>query len=96
MKIFARLVLTLLLTLPIYVGVTALPWLSHWFDNGNGWDIAAPIFRALGSYGGEEDEDYLYGSLLLISFSRVDQFSLDRWVGGPPPSSLIQEKRLSR
>ncbi|WP_186011159.1 hypothetical protein [Burkholderia gladioli] len=67
MKIFARLVLTLLLTLPIYVGVTALPWLSHWFDNGNGWDIAAPIFRALGSYGGEEDEDYLYGSLLLIS-----------------------------
>ncbi|NIF73158.1 hypothetical protein F3J16_23675 [Burkholderia sp. Ap-962] len=68
MKIFARLVLTLLLTLPIYVGVTALPWLSHWFDNGNGWDIAAPIFRALGSYGGEEDEDYLYGSLLLISF----------------------------
>ncbi|WP_186073614.1 hypothetical protein [Burkholderia gladioli] len=68
MKIFARLVLTLLLTLPIYVGVTALPWLSHWFDNGNGWDIAAPIFRALGSYGGEADEDYLYGSLLLISF----------------------------
>ncbi|MGN4152622.1 hypothetical protein ACS0Y3_19795 [Burkholderia gladioli] len=67
MKIFARLVLTLLLTLPIYVGVTALPWLSHWFDNGNGWDIAAPIFRALGSYGGEADEDYLYGSLLLIS-----------------------------
>lgn len=68
MKIFARLVLTLLLTLPIYVGVTALPWLSHWFDNGNGWDVAAPIFRALGSYGGEADEDYLYGSLLLISF----------------------------
>ncbi|WP_186043381.1 hypothetical protein [Burkholderia gladioli] len=68
MKIFARLVLTLLLTLPIYVGVTALPWLSHWFDNGNGWDIAAPIFRALGSYGSEADEDYLYGSLLLISF----------------------------
>ncbi|KAF1063745.1 hypothetical protein [Burkholderia gladioli] len=83
MKIFARLVLTLLLTLPIYVGVTALPWLSHWFDNGNGWDIAAPIFRALGSYGGEEDEDYLYGSLLLISFflALISSVLIVGWAG---------------
>ncbi|WP_186079217.1 hypothetical protein [Burkholderia gladioli] len=83
MKIFARLVLTLLLALPIYVGVTALPWLSHWFDNGNGWDIAAPIFRALGSYGGEEDEDYLYGSLLLISFflALISSVLIVGWAG---------------
>ncbi|WP_186112355.1 hypothetical protein [Burkholderia gladioli] len=83
MKIFARLVLTLLLTLPIYVGVTALPWLSYWFDNGNGWDIAAPIFRALGSYGGEADEDYLYGSLLLISFflALISSVLIVGWAG---------------
>ncbi len=68
MKIVARIVLALLLTLPIYAGVTAIPWLSHWFNDGAGWDVVAPIFRALGSEGGEQNDDFLLGSLLAISF----------------------------
>ncbi|AYQ86915.1 MULTISPECIES: hypothetical protein [Burkholderia] len=69
MKIIARVAFALLLTLPIYIGVSANPWLSHWFNDGNGWDVASPIFHVLGSDGGEEDEDYLCGTLLLVSFA---------------------------
>ncbi len=68
MKIIARFVLALLLTLPIYAGVTAIPWLSHWFNDGAGWDVVAPILRALGSEGGEQNDDFLLGALLAISF----------------------------
>ncbi|WP_186105540.1 hypothetical protein [Burkholderia gladioli] len=68
MKIIARFVLALLLTLPIYAGVAAIPWLSHWFNDGTGWDVVAPTLRALGSEGGEQSDDFLLGSLLAISF----------------------------
>jgi hypothetical protein len=68
MKPIARTLLALALTMPIYAGITAIPALAHWFNSGSGWDTVGPLFRALGSEGGEQNDDYLFGSLLLVSF----------------------------
>lgn len=67
MKLIVRILLALVLTVPIYAGITAIPALAHWFNTGSGWDTVAPLFRALGSEGGEQNDDYLFGSLLLVS-----------------------------
>lgn len=58
----------LVLTFPLYLGITATPWLAAWFAHGSGWDVFSPIFRRLGSIGGEQDESMLFAMLLLASF----------------------------
>ena len=68
MRKLAVLVLALVLTLPVYVGITWIPWLAGWFARGTGWDVFAPIFRMLGSRGGEQYESFLFATFLLISF----------------------------
>ncbi|KVD74819.1 hypothetical protein WS62_04295 [Burkholderia sp. ABCPW 14] len=70
MKTIGRILLALVLTWPIFIGVTSLPALSHWFGNGGeGWDTLSLVFRALGSAGGEQNEDIFVGILLLVSFA---------------------------
>ncbi|CAN7404037.1 hypothetical protein LJR230_002436 [Trinickia sp. LjRoot230] len=58
----------LVLTFLLYLGITATPWLAAWFEHGSGWDVFSPIFRTLGSVGGEQDESVLFAMLLLASF----------------------------
>lgn len=58
----------LVLTFPLYLGITAISWLAAWFAHGSGWDVFSPVFRILGSVGGEQDESMLLAMLLLASF----------------------------
>ncbi|WDD95908.1 hypothetical protein Bsp3421_006090 [Burkholderia sp. FERM BP-3421] len=77
MKLIGRIVLALLLTLPVQAAITSLPWMEHWFGNGGeGWNVMAPLFRALGSVGGEQNEDIFVGALLLVSFAIAFLLSL--------------------
>ncbi|MCM2493238.1 hypothetical protein EFP18_25500 [Burkholderia glumae] len=70
MKLIARIALAFALTLPVEAAITSLPWMEHWFGNGGeGWNVMAPLFRALGSAGGERNEDIFVGVLLLVSFA---------------------------
>ncbi|WP_179401915.1 hypothetical protein [Burkholderia guangdongensis] len=82
MKLVSRMLLALLLTLPVQIALTSLPWMAKWFGNGReGWNVLAPLFRALGSVGGEQNEDIFVGVLLLLSFaiSLVLSFGLIGW-----------------
>lgn len=78
MRNLGVLVLALVLTLPIYLGITSIPWLADWFASGAGWDVFSPIFRMLGSRGGEQNESMLFAMLLLISF--LLSLALAAWV----------------
>ncbi len=68
MKAIARLLLALVLTLPMYTSITSIPLLYHWFASGAGWEAMQPIFHAFSSVGGEQNEDILFGALLIASF----------------------------
>lgn len=69
MKLAARFGLAILLTLPVQILLSSLPWMADWFGNGGeGWNALAPLFRALGSAGGEQNESIFVGGLLVISF----------------------------
>ncbi|WP_186052238.1 hypothetical protein [Burkholderia gladioli] len=84
MKLFARVVVAALLTLPVQISIASLPWMARWFGNGGeGWNTLAPLFRALGSAGGEQNEDIFVAGLLLISFSIsfLFSFALFRGIG---------------
>lgn len=69
MKTIGRILLALVLTWPLLTGISSLPLLTHWFANGGeGWNALSPVFRALGSDGGEQNEEIFVGILLVISF----------------------------
>jgi hypothetical protein len=67
-KLLVRIVLALLLTLPVFFGITRMPWFWAWFNDGSGWDTIAPVLKSLGSIGAEEDENILFGLVLIVSF----------------------------
>ncbi|GAB2905915.1 hypothetical protein GCM10027093_49930 [Paraburkholderia jirisanensis] len=67
-KPFVRAVLAPLLTLPIFLGITRMPWFWAWFNDGSGWDMLAPILKMLGAIGAEDDENVLFGLVLAVSF----------------------------
>jgi hypothetical protein len=61
-------VLATALTIPVSLGIARMPWLIEWFNNGSGWDTLAPLLRAVGSIGVEEDENVFLILLLAASF----------------------------
>lgn len=63
-----RTAVALLLTLPIFLGITRMPWFWAWFNDGSGWDTLAPILKMLGAIGAEDDENVLFGLVLAVSF----------------------------
>jgi hypothetical protein len=67
-KFFICMSLTLLLTVPVSIGIARMPWLVTWFDEGTGWDVFNPVLRLVGSVGGEQDYDILFGTFLLAGF----------------------------
>ncbi|GAB2905923.1 hypothetical protein GCM10027093_49940 [Paraburkholderia jirisanensis] len=60
--------LTLLLSVPVSIGIARMPWLIAWFDEGSGWDVFNPVLKLMGSIGGEQDYNILFGTFLLAGF----------------------------
>jgi hypothetical protein len=60
--------LTLLLSVPVSIGIARMPWSIAWFDEGSGWDVFKPVLKLMGSIGGEQDYNILFGTFLLAGF----------------------------
>ena len=68
MKWLLRLVLALVLTLPVFLGITLIEPLLRWLYSEDGYRVLAPLFNLFGAVGVEGHEGVIAGVLLVVSF----------------------------
>lgn len=68
MKQLLRFVLALVLTGPVFFGLSRIDPLARWVGSDAAWSALAPLFRLFGAAGTEGEETVLLGVLLVLSF----------------------------
>ena len=68
MKQLLRFVIALVLTSPVFLGLSRIDSLARWTGSEAAWSALAPLFRLFGAAGTEGEETVLLGVLLVVSF----------------------------
>lgn len=68
MKLILRFVVALVLTVPVFFGLSRIDPLARWAGSEAAWFALAPLFRLFGVAGTEGEETVLLGVLLVVSF----------------------------
>jgi hypothetical protein len=68
MKLVLRFVTALVLTGPVFVGLSRIDPLARWVGSERAWSALTALFHLLGAAGTEGEENVLLGVLLLVSF----------------------------
>ena len=68
MKLILRFVIALVLTGPVFIGLSRIDPLARWVGSEAAWSALAPLFRLFGAVGTEGEETVLLGVLLVLSF----------------------------
>ena len=68
MKQLLRFVIALVLTGPVFFGLSRIDPLARWVGSEAAWSALAPLFRLFGAVGTEGEETVLLGMLLVASF----------------------------
>lgn len=68
MKQLLRFVIALVLTGPVFFGLSRIDSLARWVGSEAAWSALAPLFRLFGAAGTEGEEPVLLGVLLVVSF----------------------------
>jgi hypothetical protein len=68
MKLILRFVIALVLTGPVFFGLSRIDPLARWVGSEAVWSALAPLFRLFGAVGIEGEETVLLGVLLVLSF----------------------------
>jgi hypothetical protein len=68
MKQLLRFVIALLLTGPVFLGLSRIDPLARWVGSDMVWSALAPLFHLFGATGTEGEENVLLGVLLVASF----------------------------
>ncbi|WP_258168502.1 hypothetical protein [Paraburkholderia sp. BL21I4N1] len=81
-----RCLLAIVLTVPVFLGVTQINVLLAWLYSESGYQALAPLFHLFGSVGVEGHESVITGLLLALSLV-VSAFIV--WLG----SALLKRRR---
>ncbi len=68
MKQTFRFMLALVLTVPVFFGLSRIDPIARWVGSDAAWSALAPLFRLFGAVGTEGEENVLLGVLLAVSF----------------------------
>ena len=68
MKQLLRFVIALVLTGPVFFGLSRIDPLARWIGSEAAWSALSPLFRLFGAVGTEGEETVLLGVLLVVSF----------------------------
>lgn len=68
MRLILRLMIALVLTGPVFFGLSRIDPLARWVGSEAVWSALAPLFRLFGAAGTESEENVLLGLLLVASF----------------------------
>lgn len=68
MKALLRCLSAIVLTLPIFLGITQINALLAWLYSESGYRALAPLFHLFGTVGVEGHESVITGLLLALSF----------------------------
>ncbi|HEX7685185.1 MAG TPA: hypothetical protein VF446_16890 [Trinickia sp.] len=68
MKLLLRFVIALVLTGPVFFGLSRVDPLARWAGSEAAWSTLAPLFRLFGAVGTEGEETILLGVLFVVSF----------------------------
>lgn len=68
MKLIQRFVIALLLTGPVFFGLSRIDPLARWVGSDAVWSALAPLFHLFGAAGTEGEENVLLTVLLVLSF----------------------------
>lgn len=68
MKRIFRFMLPLVLTAPVFFGLSRIDPIARWVGSDAAWSALAPLFRLFGAGGTEGEENVLLGVLLAVSF----------------------------
>ncbi|ASL45793.1 hypothetical protein bAD24_III00255 [Burkholderia sp. AD24] len=86
MKLLARGLSSIALTVPVFLGVTQINALLAWLYSESGYQALAPLFHLFGTVGVEGHEGVITGLLLTLSFVLS---ALIVWLGG----ALLSRRR---
>lgn len=67
MKGLLRILLAVVLTVPVFLGVTRIDILVSWLFSESGYQALSPLFRLFGTVGVEGHENVIAGVLLVLS-----------------------------
>ncbi|SMG39134.1 hypothetical protein [Paraburkholderia susongensis] len=60
--------LALLMMLPVTIGIVRIPIVEKWLASSAGYEFFIPLFKALGSIGGESNMDIIFAATLVVGF----------------------------
>lgn len=68
MKTIRRLSVAVLLTLPVFIGISRIDAIPRFFFSSTGYALLQPLFTLFGAVGVEGDEGVVAGVMLTLSF----------------------------
>jgi len=68
MRGILRVLLALVLTVPVFIGLTRIDVLLRWLYSESGYRVLDPVFRLFGTVGVEGHESVIAGVLMIFSF----------------------------
>ncbi|MFM0660129.1 hypothetical protein [Paraburkholderia sediminicola] len=63
-----RVLFALVLTVPVFLGLTRIDMLLRWLYSESGYQVLDPLFRLFGAVGVEGHESVIAGVLVALSF----------------------------